>query len=76
VITRVGIQETQELSSDHEVYNLVNAGKGEQIFRTCLVQARVVNTNSPLSILFWYKNQICFLVRVLDLFSKANGQEP
>jgi hypothetical protein len=32
VITRVGIQETQELRPNSEVYNLVDAGKGDRSF--------------------------------------------
>jgi hypothetical protein len=71
VITRVGMQETQELTPCNEVYNLVNARKGKWIFRTCLVQARVVNAHPPFSILLWYKNRICYLVRVLDFFNEA-----
>jgi hypothetical protein len=52
--------ETQELTPGHEVYNLVNTGKGEWIFLTFLVQACVVNTHSPFSI---------FLVQELDWLS-------
>jgi hypothetical protein len=37
VITRVGVKETQELTPDREVYNLVNTGKVEWIRRACLV---------------------------------------
>jgi hypothetical protein len=32
LITRVGVQETQELRPDSEVYNLVDAGKGDKSF--------------------------------------------
>jgi hypothetical protein len=75
VITRVSVQKTQELTPSHEVYGLVNTGKGEWIFRTCLVQDCIVNTHPPFPILLLYKNQICYQVRVLDFFNEANSQE-
>jgi hypothetical protein len=58
VITRVGVQETQELTPSSEVNDLVDAGKGKRIFWTCLVQDRVIKRNPPFPILVWYKNWI------------------
>jgi hypothetical protein len=69
----VGIKKTREFTSGHEIYDLINVGKGKQIFQTCLSQARVVNAHPPFPILFWYKNLICYPVWVLDFFNKASG---
>jgi hypothetical protein len=73
VATRVGIKETQGLTSDREIYVLINIGKGKQIFRTCLVPTHVVNAHPLFPILFRYNNWICYPVRVLDFFDEANG---
>jgi hypothetical protein len=75
VITSVGIQETYEFAPGREVYNFVNTGKGKWIFRTSLVHACVVNAHPPLPILLWYKHQICYPDRVLDILNEASSQE-
>jgi hypothetical protein len=56
VITRVGIQETWELTSGSEVNDLVNSGKRKRMFRTCLVHSCVINTHPPSPVLLWHKN--------------------
>jgi hypothetical protein len=61
VITRVRVQKTQEPATGSEVNDMINTGKRGWIFRTCLIQARVIDTYSPLLVLLWYKNQICYL---------------
>jgi hypothetical protein len=51
-MARVGINKAQKLTSGCEIYDLVYAGKRKQIFQTCLVQARVVNSHPPFLIFF------------------------
>jgi hypothetical protein len=76
VVTRVGVQETQELTPSNEVNDLVDSGKRERIFRICLVQACVVNTHLSFPILLWHKNWIGYLVQVLDLLNKVGRYKP
>jgi hypothetical protein len=76
VIARVGVQETVELTPSHEVYNLVNTGKGKWIFWACLVQAHVVNAHTPFPLLSWYKNQIRYPVWVLHFLNVSSSKEP
>jgi hypothetical protein len=52
-----------------EVNDLVDAGRGKMIFRTCLVLAHVIDTHPPFPVLLWYKTWIGYPVRVLYLFN-------
>jgi hypothetical protein len=73
VIARVGIQKTQELTSGHEIYDLVYAWKSKRIFQTCLFQAHVVNTHPPFLILFLHKNRVGYPLWVLDFHDETSG---
>jgi hypothetical protein len=58
VVTRLGIQKTQELTPGSEVNDLVDSRKRKRIFPTCLIQTCVAKRHSPFLILLWHKNWI------------------
>jgi hypothetical protein len=76
VVTRVGLQKTQEFTPGSDVYDLVYAGERERILRACFVQGCIINTYPPFSILFWYENRIGYPIQVLNLLNEVSGQEP
>jgi hypothetical protein len=71
VVTQLGIQKTQELTPGSEVHNLIDSGKREMIFRTCLVQAFVISTHPPFPIIIRHKNWIDYPIQVLDLLNET-----
>ena len=59
MITLKSIQETHLRMVDSSVYQLIDLGHGEWIFRTSLIQIREINTHLPLPALLLYYYRVC-----------------
>jgi hypothetical protein len=75
VVTRVGVQKTQQFAPDSVVYDLVYVGERERMIRACFVQACIINAHPPFLVLFWYENRIGYSVWVLNLLNEDNNQK-
>jgi hypothetical protein len=68
--------ENSVVRTGSEAYDLVDSEERAGILLACLVQACVINTHPPFSILFWYENWVAYPVWVLNFLNEANGQKP
>ena len=72
MITLKSIQETHPRMADSSVYQLIDLGHGEWIFRAGFIQIREVNTHSPLPTLFLYNYRVCQPLGVEDLLDSPS----
>src|ERR1041385_8501928 len=58
VIACCGIQKAQELTASRRVNHLIDTGKCKRILGAGIIQASVIYTHAPSSILLWNQNWI------------------
>ena len=59
MITLKSVQETHPRMADSNVYQLIDLGHGEWIFRANLIQIREINAHSPFPALLLYYYHVC-----------------
>src|SRR3954471_16786917 len=58
VIASCGIQKRQKLAAGRRINHLINTGQSKRIFRACLVQASVIDTQAPSLVLLHHEDWI------------------
>ena len=59
MISLESIQETHPRMADSSVYQLIDLGHGEWIFRVSLIQIREINAHSPFPTYLLYYYRVC-----------------
>ena len=75
MITRIGIQKTQMLTTRRSINDLINTRESKRVSRTSLVQIGVIHTHTPGAILLEYKHRVSQLLWVKDFNDEPGRQE-
>jgi hypothetical protein len=70
MIPRIAVEKALKVATGYGVHNLIDLGKPEGIFFICPIKISIINTHSPIFILFRYKNGIGEPVWVVHFFNK------
>src|SRR5664279_99710 len=76
MISRICIQQTQELAASCRIDDLVNARQSERVLGASLVQVSVINAHPPSSVLLQHKDWIGQPLRMKNFNNEPGCKEP
>jgi hypothetical protein len=70
MIPRIAVEETYKAIAGYGVYDLIDLGEPERIFFACLIKISIIDTQTPIFILFRYKDGIGEPIWVVHFFNE------
>ena len=74
VVTRVGVEEAQQLGAGYGVDDLVDPRQSKRVLGACAVQVGVVDAHAPGAVLLQHQDRVRQPRRVDDLHDKPSGE--